>query len=120
MADLEGALKRLDQLTQEEARMALAEVLGITYNIRDEVKVVDGKVEDVGDEIGNKVQCVDEKVQAVINGTRGVSHLSAIPSNTFTFRRRTSKIDSSAGGKKHRRSPVFVTSRPRRCFAAHM
>ena len=76
MADLEGALKRLDQLTQEEARMALAEVLGITYNIRDEVKVVnckmesvEARVEDVRDEIGNKVQCVDEKVQAVINGT---------------------------------------------------
>ena len=47
MADLEGALKKLDRLTQEEARIALAEMLGITDNVRDEVKVVDGKVDEV-------------------------------------------------------------------------
>src|ERR1700761_7375726 len=106
MADLEAALKKLDQLTQEEARMALAEVLEITHNIRDEVKVVDGKVESVGDEIGNKVQCVDEKVQAVINSAQGVSPLSPILSNTVTFRRRTSKINPPANGKQHRRSQM--------------
>ena len=38
--DLEDAVKRLDNLTQEEARMALAEVLRITHNVRDDVKVV--------------------------------------------------------------------------------
>ena len=123
--------------------MALAEVLGITHSIRDEVKVVDGKVEsveagvesveakvesveakvesveakveDMGDKIGDKVQCVDDKVQTVINGARGVSPLSPIPSNIFTFRRRTSKTDYSAGGKQHRRSKVFVTPQPRLC-----
>ncbi|KAN0136186.1 hypothetical protein V8E53_006046 [Lactarius tabidus] len=51
MADLEDALKRLDRFTQEEARMALAEVLRITHSVRDEVKVVDGKVEDIGDRV---------------------------------------------------------------------
>jgi hypothetical protein len=45
MADLEDALKKLDRLTQEEARMAHAEVLRIAHSIRDEVKIVDGKVE---------------------------------------------------------------------------
>ncbi|KAH9077605.1 hypothetical protein EDB83DRAFT_1497892 [Lactarius deliciosus] len=54
--DLEDAVKRLDNLTQEEARMALAEVLRATHNVRDEVNVVDGKV-----------QSVDEKVQKVID-----------------------------------------------------
>ena len=57
MADLEDALKKLDRLTQEEARMALAEVLKITHNVRDDLKVVN-----------DKVQCVDEKVQVVIDG----------------------------------------------------
>ena len=38
--DLEDAVKRLDNLTQEEARMALAELLRITHDVRDEVKVV--------------------------------------------------------------------------------
>ena len=40
MADLEDALKKLDRLTQEEARMANAEVLRITHNIRE--VVIDG------------------------------------------------------------------------------
>ena len=86
MTELEDALKKLDRLTQEEARMANAEVLRITQSIRDGVKVVDGKVEDVGDkvesvgdkvedvgdkveDVGDKVQCVDDKVQVVIHGT---------------------------------------------------
>src|ERR1700761_8988243 len=83
MADLEDALKKLDRLTQEEARMALAEVLRITHSVRDEVKVVDSKVEKVEDKVevmdgkveimGDKLQCVDEKVQVVIDGARGVS-----------------------------------------------
>ena len=75
MADLEDALKRLDRLTQEEARMANAEVLKIAHSIRDEVKVVDGKVEEVGDkvgDVGDKVEGVDEKVQVVIDGARSV------------------------------------------------
>jgi hypothetical protein len=70
MADLENALKKLDRLTQEEARMAHAEVLRITHNIREEVKIVDGKVERVDDkveDVGDKVQCVDDKVQVVID-----------------------------------------------------
>ncbi|KAI9438127.1 hypothetical protein H4582DRAFT_2129160 [Lactarius indigo] len=59
--DLEDAVKKLDRLTQEEARMALAEVLRITHKICDGINIVDGKVEDVGD----KMQCVDEKVDEV-------------------------------------------------------
>ena len=40
MTDLEDAVKRLDNLTQEEARMVLAELLRITHNVRDDIKVV--------------------------------------------------------------------------------
>ncbi|KAH9053164.1 hypothetical protein EDB87DRAFT_287073 [Lactarius vividus] len=61
--DLEDAVKKLDRLTQEEAQMALAEVLRITHGVREEVKVVDGKVADVRD----SVQRVDEKVQIAID-----------------------------------------------------
>jgi hypothetical protein len=73
MADLEDALKKLDRLTQEEARMAHAEVLRLTHSIREEVKIVDSKVEEVGEKVGEKVQCVDEKVQVVIDGARDLS-----------------------------------------------
>ena len=75
IADLEDALKKLDRLTQEEARMSNAEVLRVTQSIRDGVKVVDGKVEDVGErvegvgekveEVGDKVEDVGEKVEDV-------------------------------------------------------
>ena len=37
---MEDAVKRLDNLTQEEARMALAEVMRTTHDVRDGVKVV--------------------------------------------------------------------------------
>ena len=42
--DLEDALKRLDKLTQEEARMAAAQLLKITHNIENKItRVIDGK-----------------------------------------------------------------------------
>jgi archaellum component FlaC len=75
MADLEDALKKLDRLTQEEARMAHAEVLRITHSIRDEVKIVDGKVERVEDkveDVGEKVEGVGEKVEGVGEKVEGV------------------------------------------------
>ena len=62
MADLEDALKKLDRLTQEEARLANVEVLRLAHSIRDGVEIVDGKVEEVGN-----------KVQVVIDGTRTLS-----------------------------------------------
>ena len=76
MADLEDALKKLDRLTQEEARMANAEVLRLAHSIRDGVKIVDGKVEEVVDkvgDVGDRVQCVDDKVKMVIDGARALS-----------------------------------------------
>jgi uncharacterized protein YoxC len=60
MADLQDSLQKLDRLTQEEARMALAEVLKITHCVRDEVKVVDGRVESVGDKVEDVVGRVDD------------------------------------------------------------
>ena len=68
MADLEDALKKLDRLTLEEARLANVEVLRITQSIRDGVTVVDGKVEEVGvkvEGVGNKVEEVGDKVEDI-------------------------------------------------------
>lgn len=42
--DVEDALQRLDRLTQEEARMAAAEILKISRGIDDKVEGVDHKV----------------------------------------------------------------------------
>ena len=93
MADLEDALKKLDRLTQEEARMANAEVLRIAHNIRDEVKIVDGRVEEVGDkvgDVGDKVEGVDEKVQVVIDGARILSCQLKVFLTYMFLRRQTS------------------------------
>ena len=86
MTDLEDAVKRLDDLTQEEARMVLAELLKITHNIQDDVRVV-------------------------IEGARGVSHRSPILSDIHTHRQQRGKsgsegnqVDYSTGRKQRRRN----------------
>ena len=59
--EMEDALKRLDKLTQEEARMAAAQNLKVTY-------VVDERVKGVADTVttvDNKVTGVDERVAGV-------------------------------------------------------
>jgi len=38
--DIEDALKRLDQLTQEEARMAIAQVLRLAHGVDSKVKII--------------------------------------------------------------------------------
>jgi hypothetical protein len=47
--DIEKALKRLDDLTNEEARMATAQVLKATRIVDDRVKAVDNKIAEVVD-----------------------------------------------------------------------
>ena len=42
--DIEDALKRLDKLTQEEVRMATAQLLKITHGMDDKVKDVSDAV----------------------------------------------------------------------------
>jgi hypothetical protein len=56
--DIEDALKMLDKLTQEEVRMATAQLLTLTHGVDDkvtrvdnEVRGVDGKLKDIGDTV---------------------------------------------------------------------
>jgi len=70
--DVEDVLQRLDKLTQEEARMASAELLRISHNVEgrvirvdEAVQGVDKGVRDVGDgvkDVQTTVQGVDDKV----------------------------------------------------------
>jgi hypothetical protein len=62
--EIEDALKRLDKLTQEEARMAAAENLKVAH-------AVDKRVEGVADTVAvvdDRVKVVDNKVMEVIAG----------------------------------------------------
>ena len=59
--DMDDALKRLDKLTQEEARIAIAQNLKATH-------AVDDRLASVGDE----VKAVNDKVSVVIGGTQTI------------------------------------------------
>jgi hypothetical protein len=62
--DIEDALKRLDRLTQEEARMAAAQVLKVT-------NTVDNRVQGIANDMismDNRVAGVDDKMKDVHDG----------------------------------------------------
>ncbi|KAI0290286.1 hypothetical protein BC826DRAFT_970488 [Russula brevipes] len=66
--DLEDALKKLDKLTQEEARMATAEVLRATRAVDDRVAGVDDRVAGVADRVAGvdvRVANIDDRVTCV-------------------------------------------------------
>ena len=99
--DIEDALKRLDRLTQEEARMAAAQLLKVTNTIdnrvgeiADNVLVVDNRVAGIDDmvagidervtgvddrvkDVDDKVKAVDVKLVAVIDGTQYIVNQSS-------------------------------------------
>jgi hypothetical protein len=95
---MEDALKRLDQLTQEEARMAAAQVLKLTH-------AVDNKVTGVG----KKLEEVDEKMDVVIKGTPGLlATYRPILIARMLARWKGYKCGSSANIKQRRRHEMFV------------
>ena len=66
--DIEDALKRLDTLTMEEVRMAIAENLKVTNRVDDKIDKVDSKVDEVDgkvDKVDGKVDTVEDKVDKV-------------------------------------------------------
>jgi hypothetical protein len=71
--EIEDALKRLDKLTQEEARMAAAQNLKVTHT-------VDKRVEGVADTVAavdNRVAGVDDRVAGVDDRVAGVDDRTA-------------------------------------------
>ena len=85
--EMEDALKRLDKLTQEEARMAAAENLKATYAVDERVKGVadavvaidsrmagvDDRVASVGDHVADVVAGVSNQVSSVDDRVAGVN-----------------------------------------------
>jgi len=69
--DIADAVKRLDSLTQEEARMAAAQVLKATHAV-DNTGGVRG-VADIALGIDNRVAVVGDQVQVVVDQVQGVS-----------------------------------------------
>ena len=70
---MEDALKRLDKLTQEEARMAVAQNLKATQMVDERVRGVANTVAAMDDRVAHvddRVASVDDKVVEVINGAQ--------------------------------------------------
>ena len=131
--DIEDALQRLDRLTQEEARMATAEVLRLTQNVDDKVngigfqvegvkkgvQGVDGKVEGVDERVkgvDHKVQAIDDRVKQVDDRVGVVNDNVKLivdgaracfsvstPSSHFGLARRERKKRSNPTDREHRR-----------------
>jgi hypothetical protein len=70
--DMEDALKRLDKLTQEEARMAAAQNLKATHIVDERVRgvantvlAIDNRVADVDNRVARATDAIDERVRGV-------------------------------------------------------
>ena len=82
--EMEDALKRLDKLTQEESRMAAAEILKVTRTVdkrvegvADMVAGVDDRVASVDDRVAgvdDRVASVNDRVVAVDDGVKVVDN----------------------------------------------
>ena len=73
-SDVEDALKKLDKLTDEEARMAVAQNLKATHNVDQRVRGVANSVVAVGDRVVDRVAAVDDTVKTVGDKVAEVIH----------------------------------------------
>ena len=75
-SDVEDALKKLDKLTDEEARMAVTQNLKATHNVDERVRGVANTVVAVGDRVAgvdDRVAAVDVKVTGVDDTVKNVN-----------------------------------------------
>jgi hypothetical protein len=120
--DIEDALKRLEKLTNEEVRMATAQVLKVTHTVDDRVRVVDNKVLDVDNKVAgvddrvarvdervvgvdDHVKAIDDKVAVVIDGAQ--PSLISQQENIFNFDVPRGKRDKGSHGSG-KKSVIFV------------
>ena len=89
--EIEDALKRLDRLTQEEARMASAQLLKVTNAIDSEVREIADNVLVANDRVAgvdDRVACVDNRVKEVNDGVKVVNDklLTVIDGAQYIFK----------------------------------
>ncbi len=85
---MEDGLQRLDRLTQEEARMVIAENLRVAHAIDERVKVVMEQVLAVDDRVAN----VNDKVTEGIHGTQIVFSLEKGLTRTAQMARKQGQL----------------------------
>ena len=86
--DMEDALRRLDKLTQEEARMAVAENLKATHTVDERVRGV-----------ANTVVAIDNKVAGVDGRVAGVDdRIAGVDDRVASVNDRVAVVDDKVGG----------------------
>ncbi len=87
-SDVSDALKKLDKLTAEEARMAVAQNLKATHNVDERVRgvgntvvAVDNRLAGVDERVAgvdSRIACVDDKVATVANDVDQINRSSSL------------------------------------------
>ena len=124
---MEDALKRLDKLTQEEARMAAAQNLKATHTVdkrvqgvADTVVVIDNRVTGVDDRVASvndtvatiddRVKLVDNRVMEVISGEY---YIFSQPLKRYTI---LEPLRYATNGQRCRSCETFAISLPHQCL----
>ena len=104
--NIEHALKRLDRLTQEEARMASARHLQITNGIDERVADVDERVASVDERVAgvdDRVAGVDERVAGVDERVAGVDErVAGVNERVTGVNERVTRVDERVAGVDER------------------
>jgi len=111
--DMEDSLKSLDKLTQEEARMATAQVLKVTHTIDEGVRGVADKVVGVDDRVASvnervvnvdrKVTDIDEKVIIVNDRMASVDdRVAGVDTKVEAVDERVAGVDERVAGVDER------------------
>ncbi|KAI0268521.1 hypothetical protein BGY98DRAFT_1101489 [Russula aff. rugulosa BPL654] len=101
--EMEDALKRLDNLTQEEARMAAAQNLKVTHDVNERMKGVANTVEAIDD----KVVVVDERVAGVDDRVAGVDErVAGVDDRVAGVDERVAGVDDRVAGVDERVAEV--------------
>jgi archaellum component FlaC len=97
--DIEDVLKRLDRLTQEEARMAAAQLLKVTNTIDNRV----GGIADTMVVVDNRVVGVDERVAGVDERVAGVGErVAGVDERVAGVGERVAGVDERVAGVDER------------------
>ena len=72
--DVEDAWKRVDEATQEEARMTDAQVLNVTHTVDNGVKAIDEKVGSAG---------IEDAMKGLVKRMRGEAEVLTWPQRKF-------------------------------------
>jgi predicted nucleic acid-binding Zn-ribbon protein len=108
--EMEDALKKLDKLTQEEARMAVAQNLKATYTVDDRVRgvantvtAIDSRVADVNDQVagvddrvarvGDRIAGIDERIASVARATHVIEDWVRSQEHELVMDDRVASID---------------------------